>query len=129
MKRRRPNKRLVATLDSLADALPDDDEVQGREDSSAKDQVNVIRRKSLKSKPGAMKRREKIDQGERARFKKNMAQLAAPNTGGDLSTGKVSMNNGPTATGSTTVSSTNERWAALRSFISQTLETRPDMKV
>jgi hypothetical protein len=129
-RRRRPNKKIVTTLDALADALPDDDKA---EDGTAvgerlQDQVNIIRRKSLKSKPGAMKRREKVDQGERERFKKNMAQLAAPKAGENLS-----MSNGASigsiSTKTRAVTSTSERWAALRGFISQTLETRPDVKV
>lgn len=103
-RRRRPNNKLVTTLDSLASALPDDGEVGG---SDARDQVNIIKRKSMKSRPGALKRREKLDKGERDRFTKNMAQMATTQsqTGG-----------------------TSDKWAALRGFISQTLETRQDVQ-
>jgi hypothetical protein len=60
----------------------------------------------MKSRPGALKRREKLDRGERDRFTKNMAQMATTTsqTGG-----------------------TSEKWAALRGFISQTLEKRPEV--
>ncbi|KAK3049335.1 hypothetical protein LTS18_012769, partial [Coniosporium uncinatum] len=64
-KRRRPNKKLVANLESLADALPDAD-ANGGEGAGAgiesRDKVvdqATIRQKSLKSRPGALKRREK----------------------------------------------------------------------
>ncbi|KIV95409.1 hypothetical protein PV10_03069 [Exophiala mesophila] len=118
-RRRRPNKKLVTTLDSLADALPDSGEQVPN--SRAQDQVNIIQRKSMKSKPGAMKRREKLDKSERDRFAKNMAQLAGSN-GSDATHG------GDLPTGTPTATSTTSRWAALRGFISQTLETRPDLQ-
>lgn len=59
-----------------------------------------------------MKRREKLERMERERFGKNMAQLAAGNSqasGEDAQ--KMAMAN---------------RWAALKGFISQTLEQKPE---
>jgi len=110
--RRRPNKKLVTTLDSLADALPDDVEGSGSEKeaagSSAADQVNIIRRKSMKSRPGAMKRKQKLDNNERDRFAKNLAQMAVPTSGSGAATSA-------------------EKLRALRGFISQTLEKRPEV--
>ncbi|KAK5273012.1 hypothetical protein LTR99_002406 [Exophiala xenobiotica] len=126
-RRRRPNKKLVATLDSLADALPtDNDETapRGTAGERPEDQVNIIQRKSMKSRPGAMKRRENLDKGERQRFVKNMAQLATPRPNGDH--GKE--NSGAQDAVQTAVPSTSDRWAALRGFISQTLETKPELK-
>lgn len=119
-RRRRPNKKLVTTLDALADALPDDDDDDKTNSNSAtggrpEDQVNIIRRKSMKSRPGAMKRREKVDNSERDRFAKNLAQLAAAKPVAKAGDDKA-------------VPSTSERWAALRGFISQTLETKPELK-
>ena len=130
-KRRRPNKRLVTTLDALADALPDNDngdETGARVAAGEKpeDQVNIIKRKSMKSKPGALKRREKLDKGERDRFAKNMAQLAASKTLSEADQA-ASGNLGKAETKSS-VPSTGERWAALRGFISQTLERKPELK-
>ncbi len=120
LRRRRPNKKLVTTLDSLASALPEDEsQTQGGpagEDFG--DQVNIIRRKSMKSRPGAMKRREKIDQGERERFAKNMAQMSVSTRPPDQ--GTIGQSNG--------TANTSQRWAALRGFISQTLEQKPEMK-
>jgi Ribosome biogenesis protein SLX9 len=123
-KRRRLSKKLVTTLDSLADALPDDVDLphfQNAAGPQPEQQVNIIKRKSLKSRPGALKRRQKLDNEERERFVKNMAQMTAS---------KLSTESGGTTT--TVVgqqpptSYTSQRWAALRGFIAQTLERRPD---
>lgn len=62
----------------------------------------------MKSRPGALKRREKLDKGERDRFTKNLTQIAATaSQAGD----------------------TSDKSAALRGFISQTLEKRPGIQV
>ena len=105
-RRRRPNNKLVTTLDDLASALPNEDDVGGQGAGPAgRDQVNIITRRSMKSRPGALKRRERLDRGERDRFSKNMAQMATTNPkAGDTN-----------------------KWAALRGFISQTLEKRADV--
>jgi hypothetical protein len=106
LKRRRPSKKLVTTLESLADALPDaGDEVRIVGDAK-------IRHRSLKSRPGATKRREKLEKMERERFGKNMAQLAA---GSAQVSGEEAQK-----------TATANRWAALRGFISQTLEQKPE---
>ena len=111
-RRRRPSKKLVTTLDALADALPDevDDSASANETAGSQpaDQVNVIRRKSMKSRPGAMKRKQKLDNSERDRFAQNLAQMAAP----------------AATVGS---ASSAEKLRALRGFISQTLEKRQDI--
>lgn len=113
-KRRRPSKKLVANLESLADALPDATD----ESHDAASQANVIKQKTLPHKPGALKRREKLERVERDRFAKNMAQMSglqAPVAGGNIETGPES---NPTA----------NRWSALRNFISQTIEQQPVFK-
>jgi hypothetical protein len=115
LKRRRPSKKLVATLESLADALPDfDDDGNGGERTVGDAK---IRHTSLKSRPGATKRREKLEKMERERFGKNMAQLSA-------STEAVAAVEGQDQT--TSAPGTASRWAALRGFISQTLEQKPE---
>ncbi|KAF1923658.1 uncharacterized protein M421DRAFT_425552 [Didymella exigua CBS 183.55] len=100
-KRRRPNKKLVANLESLADALP------GLEEGGADGGVEVgqakIQRKSLKSRPGATKRKEKLVKTEMDRFNKNLAQLAGSSTGG-----------------------VQDRWAALKSHVQNTMEVKPE---
>ncbi|PYI03814.1 hypothetical protein BO78DRAFT_190726 [Aspergillus sclerotiicarbonarius CBS 121057] len=111
-KRRRASKKL-ATLDSLADALPDaEDEV-----NDPSKQVNIIKQKTLQHRPGAMKRREKLERVERDRFAKNMAQLSSMQA------------TAPTnAESNTDAGSSSNRWAALRNFISQTMEQQPAFK-
>ncbi|OBT77854.1 hypothetical protein VF21_03280 [Pseudogymnoascus sp. 05NY08] len=115
LKRRRPSKKLVATLESLAEALPDfDDDGNGGERivGDAK-----IKHRSLKSRPGATKRREKLEKMERERFGKNMAQLS------------VSTESAPAMEGqphAAAAAATSNKWAALRGFISQTLEQKAE---
>lgn len=143
-KRRRPSKKLVTTLDSLADALPDvGDETQTqqqRQDGGLSSQVNIIKHKTLKHKPGAMKRKEKLEKMERDRFVKNLAQMAvgietgaAPAPAVNDSASNATMTNGAesstnaeqTQTQQQSSNYTTNRWAALRSFISQTMERQP----
>lgn len=111
-RRRRPSKKLVTTLDALADALPDDvdDSTSANEAAGTlpADQINVIRRKSMKSRPGALKRKQKLDNSERDRFARNLAQMAVPAS-------------------STASASSADKLRALRGFISQTLEKRTDV--
>jgi hypothetical protein len=108
LKRRRPSKKLVTTLESLADALPDAGDVV-KEIGDAK-----IRHRSMKSRPGAMKTREKLEKMEKERFMKNMAQLAA---GGAGTMGEEEQK-----------VATSNRWAALRGFISQTMEQKEEFR-
>lgn len=110
-KRRRPSKKLITNLESLADALP-----SVPEDQRVTGDVS-IKHKSLKSKPGAMKKKEALIGMERERFNKNMTQMIKfhmPNDEGE------SQSTSPTAT-----ESTGKRWAAIRGFIQQTMEQRP----
>lgn len=109
LKRRRPNKKLVANLESLADALPDFSEANYQ--TSTTIGSATVRHKSLKSRPGAMKRKEKIEQVERERFGKNLAQMmgGAPNQ--------------PDQAKSSTIA---DRWSALKSFVQSTAEVKPE---
>jgi hypothetical protein len=68
-----------------------------------------------------MKRREKIDLGERERFARNMAQMAASPVASNSEAGITGQSEGPAA-------ATSQRWAALRGFIAQTLEQKPELK-
>lgn len=115
LKRRRPSKKLVTTLESLADALPDfDGDGMGGERTVGDAK---IKHRSLKSRPGATKRREKLAKMERERFGKNMAQLAAGSVESPVVEGQEA---------TAPASGTAGRWAALRGFISQTLEQKPE---
>ncbi|KAL8928148.1 MAG: hypothetical protein Q9208_001858 [Pyrenodesmia sp. 3 TL-2023] len=110
-KRRRPSEKLVANLESLVEALPD---APGPREADNVESANAkIKHQSFKSRPGAMKKKEKIIGMEKDRFNKNMAQMAAagasdPSQGGDASG----------------VPHTSTKWAALRNFIQQTMEQR-----
>ncbi|KAL5119770.1 hypothetical protein ACEQ8H_002376 [Pleosporales sp. CAS-2024a] len=100
-KRRRPNKKLVANLESLADALPGLDAGAGGEVETGQAK---IQRKSLKSRPGAMKRKEKLEKMEKERFNQNLVQLASATSNGAI----------------------QDRWAALKSHVQSTMEVRPE---
>lgn len=114
-KRRRPSKKLVANLHSLAEALPASDE---KDRDGVGVQVNVIKRKTLKHRPGAVKRREKVERMERERFLKNLAEMT------EIGTKGVSNPSESTERAADQGSASN-RWAALRNFISQTMEQQP----
>jgi Ribosome biogenesis protein SLX9 len=72
----------------------------------------------MKSRPGAMKRREKVDSGERERFAKNLAEMSGKKTEGKRQD-SAKLEDGRQA---------YDRWAALRGFIAQTMEQRPEWK-
>ncbi|KAL6237185.1 hypothetical protein BDW75DRAFT_204885 [Aspergillus navahoensis] len=110
-KRRRASKKLVANLESLADALPD-----AETETNGPSQVNIIKQKTLKHRPGAQKRKEKLEKLERERFAKNMAQMSSISR-------MATPNSQPAA-----AKSVSNRWAALRGFISQTMEQQPAFK-
>ncbi|KAI9708039.1 MAG: hypothetical protein M1820_004243 [Bogoriella megaspora] len=110
-KRRRPNKKLVTTLESLADALPDDD-VSEKPVSAAENQAEV-RRKALKSRPGVQKRKEKVDKVERERFSQNLAQIIGSGATGD------SQQLNESGIG---IVKPNNRWEVLREFIKGNME-------
>lgn len=114
-KRRRASKKLIANLDSLADALSEAEV----ESNPTTDQVNVIKQKTLEHKPGAIKRKEKLEKLERDRFAKNMAQMTGMHVAAADNTGDATTEQNPTS----------NRWAALRNFISQTMEQQPVFKI
>ena len=122
MKRRRPNKKLVANLESLVDALPDLDDEEGGKLGGGMGGVGgegkVVMR-SLSSGKGLQKRRKKEEGRERERFGRNMAELmgaqASVKSGGE---GSMDVEGG----GKVQKSSTASRFAALRNWIGATME-------
>ncbi|KAF4951008.1 hypothetical protein FSARC_13046 [Fusarium sarcochroum] len=126
-KRRRPSKKLAATLDSLADALPELEEGDA-------EQQGKIRHKSLKSKKGALKRKERVVKGEMERFGVSMARLTAqketqkpagvPQDEDEDDDGDEGMDNAAEAKPAAPAPTAN-RWAALRGYISSTMEQNP----
>ena len=117
LKRRRPSKKLVTNLESLASALP-----EAPTNSEVRTAIGdaKIRHRSMKSRPGAMKRKEALLNVERERFNKNMAQMASL----DVDRAEVKKTE---ATAESNGGSSG-RWQALREFIQQTMEQRPDPK-
>ncbi|KXJ91375.1 ribosome biogenesis protein SLX9-domain-containing protein [Microdochium bolleyi] len=126
LKRRRPGNKLVANLESLADALPDLLEDGETEAGLQQLREGKIRHKSLKSRKGALKRKEKIVKGEVERFGVNMARLnAVP----QQTSGTMEVENGAAPSAQNVAApapaSTSSRFAALRGFISATMEQNP----
>ncbi|KAL8947433.1 MAG: hypothetical protein Q9183_007789, partial [Haloplaca sp. 2 TL-2023] len=113
-KRRRPSKKLVANLESLVEALPEVPtraEAEGAETPTAK-----IKHRSLKSKPGAMKKKENIIRLEKDRFNQNMAQLASMQ--------QPNLDHGHKSSAGGAEQRSNTSWATLRNFIQQNVEQR-----
>lgn len=117
-KRRRPSKKLVTSLESLADALPD---IPDKENGETVLGDAKIKHKSLKSKPGAMKKKERLISIEKERFNKNMAQM--------MQSDQVMQERKDPATASDAKEETGNKWAAIRGFIQQTMEQRPGSAV
>ncbi|KAK8162559.1 ribosome biogenesis protein SLX9-domain-containing protein [Phyllosticta citrichinensis] len=145
-KRRRPNKKLVTTLDALADALPDGSDAaavaqdsagaEGGDGGAAAAHVDVpgaqariiVKNRSLKSRPGALKRKAAIEARERQRFEQNLAEMAKGVPAQQRQQQQqqqqpqdVGMAEAPPTA---EASSTADRWKALRAFIGGTMERR-----
>ncbi|KAG6007013.1 hypothetical protein E4U21_006533 [Claviceps maximensis] len=133
---RRPKNKLKTSLDGLADALPEVNPGEG----GAEILEGKIRHRSLTSKKGALRRKERLVRGEMERFGVSMAALAAGRgsatnaesnargAGNDESETDVKMgmeNDSGTQTASAASSATSNRWAALRGYISATMEQNP----
>lgn len=108
-KRRRPNNKLIANLESLADALPGAD-TDGDVDLG---QARIVQPKqkmeSMKRTKGAKKRKEKLEKLEKARFNANLVQLTTASTSGTQGADAV-----------------KDRWAALKSHVQTNMEVRPE---
>lgn len=87
-----------------------------------------MKHKGLRSRPGAGKKKEALVAMERERFARNLAEMCAgePSAsrngvaggeGGGVAVGGVGAERGSA-----------DRWAAIRGFISQTMERRPEGK-
>ncbi|KAL7629466.1 hypothetical protein AAE478_000986 [Parahypoxylon ruwenzoriense] len=127
-KRRRPGKKLVTNLDSLAKALPDLLADGETEEGLRQLREGKIRHKSLKTRKGALKKKEKIVKGEVERFGVSLARLSAVteqsmDVGQSGSGEKDAAAEGQVSAPAPT--STANRWAALRGFISATMEQNP----
>ncbi|CAK7210722.1 hypothetical protein SBRCBS47491_000873 [Sporothrix bragantina] len=131
LKRRRPSKKLVATLESLADALPEvPSSSQSFDDTEWK---GIKRRQSIKTRPGSLKRKEKVVQAEMARFGQNLAQLTAVKeetvmpVAAEMEVEGQGKEDAKTEKDSTQAprQSTANRFALLRNYITMTMEQSP----
>ncbi|KAI9859657.1 MAG: hypothetical protein M1813_006588 [Trichoglossum hirsutum] len=122
-KRRRPSKKLVADLESLADALPDASGSAGTSERGIVVGDARVRQGSLKSRPGAMKRKGKVEKMERERFSKNMAQLVVGGAGPPAVTAPRGGDPSVVAQEGTP-STISTRWAALRGYLSQNIDRK-----
>ncbi|PNP46867.1 hypothetical protein TGAMA5MH_01820 [Trichoderma gamsii] len=116
------------SLDSLADALPELAAGEG----AAEILAGKIRHQSLRSKKGALKRKERLLKGEMQRFGVSMAQLssmpAQPQNGVQLAekaATSTSASSNTSASASAPAPVVSNRWAALRGYISATMEQNP----
>ena len=118
-KKRRRSKSLGVSLSSLVDALPETDEKD--ETNTPAGTVAKIKHRSLKSRPGAMKRKESLIQSELERFNRNLVQMInlSQDRGSEIDGGAES---------NSAQDGTRKRWEAIRGFLQQTMEQRPDMK-
>lgn len=118
-RRRRPANK-IASLDSLGDALPEVEEQA---------EPGKVRHRSLKSRKGALKRKERVVKGEMQRFGMSMARLVetpAEKTAGAASNeDDRKMDEVKGEEKSTAEAPTANRWAALRGYISATMEQNP----
>ncbi|RPB11267.1 hypothetical protein P167DRAFT_606674 [Morchella conica CCBAS932] len=113
---------LVTQLDSLASAL--DDVVVKAPPTSATGAVvqgegEGVGKKSMKSRPGAMKRKEKVVRNECERFGKNLAIMAAGMAAAAVGEGQ---GEGQVAVAVKRPST----WEALRGFIEGTMERKEE---
>ncbi len=138
----------MATLGSLADALADiEADGVGDEDEGLAEQARQgkVRHTSLKSRPGALKRKERVMKSEMERFSKSLAQLetlrerdSGKVAGGDgqLDGMEVEAKEGGTDAAPPEEKKTESqiqrpgaptasRFAALRGFIVATMEQNP----
>lgn len=107
-------------MEGLADALPDVEELVKEKGTGE----GKIKMKSLKSKPGALKRKEKLERVERDRFGKNMAQIMGMKEEGQSIVPAVSMDS-ESAAAAPVQSATSSRFAALRAWVNTNMEKNP----
>ncbi|KAG8157190.1 hypothetical protein KVR01_012898 [Diaporthe batatas] len=117
----------ATNLTSLSDALPSltEDEVRAGETQAA----GRVRHKSLKSTPGALRRKERLVRGEMERFGLSLAQLSTvreqPAPTPAAAEGMNVEDKDGEEENRAPVQSTAGRFAALRGFIAATMEQNP----
>ena len=92
----------------MGDALPEAAEISEAVSQAQGGRSDVVRlKKSLKSRPGAMKKREKVVRAERERFEKNLAGMLALGKTGRQQEGEETQDGGAMI----------DRWKALRAHL------------
>ncbi|KAI9903757.1 hypothetical protein N3K66_000286 [Trichothecium roseum] len=115
---RRPGNKLGADIGALADALPD---VPDEGPNAGK-----VKHRSLKSRKGALKRKELVVRGEMDRFGASMAKLASQPTTTKAGGENADAHGEAEEKGQDEAPpQTSSRWAALRGYISATMEQNP----
>ncbi|KAI0176162.1 ribosome biogenesis protein SLX9-domain-containing protein [Hypoxylon sp. FL1284] len=137
-KQRRPGKKLLGgNLEALAAALPDllaDGETEA---GLRQMREGRVRHRSLATRPGALRRKERLVRGEVRRFgvslarlnavpeSQNQSQLARRQQQQTMDVDGASRKDAPEPETEPPPTSTANRWAALRGFISSTMEQNP----
>ena len=116
-KRRRPSKKLVADLQSLADALP---YAECRGEAVTRFNETKISIKSILGKPGSLRRTTQLAKIEKGRFDQNMAYMA---TLRDTESREARSGQDMDPMG---IAPTTHRWTALRDFISANTDLKTE---
>ena len=80
--------------------------------------ARISKQRSLKSRPGAMKKKAKLEAAETERFRRNLVEMAKGDGGGERRGAGQEENGGERVRGM------QARWEALRSHIGATLERK-----
>ncbi|POS85626.1 hypothetical protein EPUL_001302 [Erysiphe pulchra] len=131
---RRPHKKLVTSLNSLLDALPNDNELIA--DLVNEKHMSNPRLKSLKSQPGLLKKRAKLEKDEKARFEMNLvkiselgqAKLSTDDTQSTLLMCTNLNKSSEPSTGPPPSIATASKFAAIRAWANANLEIHPNFK-
>ncbi|RKF64451.1 putative atp-dependent clp protease [Erysiphe neolycopersici] len=131
---RRPHKKLVTSLNSLLDALPNNNEFLAGLGNEK--EINNPRLKSLKSQPGLLKKRAKLEKDEKARFEMNLvkmsevgqSKLSTDATQSTILTYTNTKNSPELNSLSSPVTATASKFAAIRAWASANLEIHPNFK-
>lgn len=122
-KRRRPSKKLVGNLESLVEALP---EVSPEDQDTVMVGGVKLNYKSPRSKPGMMKRKQKIESMEREIFNRNAAQMTVLAKHDDIHNGATNrMDVVPDGKAS---SASVQRFAVLRTAIQASMGLTADKR-
>lgn len=124
---RRPGKKLRTSLQGLADALPSlQEEAEAAADDGGGGEVrHKVRHQSIKSKPGALKRKEMVVKGEMERFGASMARLSSAAPSISAPSPRDEAQDGHLHNHAPRPLPVADRWAALRGYISATMGQAP----